>query len=213
MAADGQRDKASVQAHFQKLLDKAAAEADRRKPLQVELGHITEKNVGQLKKLNTACFPVHYQEQFYNDLLKGLDYCRLGYFCDILVSSICCRLEDRAVGGKALYIMTLSVLKPYSRRGLASQLIQWVIDKAQSEEMQSDGVQEIYLHVQTSNAGALSFYKTFGFEVTEEIKNYYKKIEPPDCFVLKKPLNGGTVSLESKTKNAEPAEDAEAAAA
>merc|ERR1712070_671810 len=147
-------------------------------------------------KLNTSTFPVHYQEQFYSDLLKALDYSRLGYYCDILVSSICCRLEDRAAGltGKALYIMTLSVLPPYQRRSIASQLIQWVLEKAESQDAQKDEVQEIYLHVQTSNSGALDFYKSFGFEVAEEIKNYYKKIDPPDCYVLRKPLNGGTVS-------------------
>mmetsp|Transcript_118016 Transcript_118016/g.328917 ORF Transcript_118016/g.328917 Transcript_118016/m.328917 type:complete len:243 (-) Transcript_118016:160-888(-) len=167
----------------------------RRKPLKLEIGNLTEKNVGQLKKLNASTFPVHYKSQFYQDLLKSLDYSRLGFYADILVSSICCRLEERpaGVGGKALYIMTLSVLKPYQRRSLASQLIQWAVDKAQGKDGQADDVQEIYLHVQTSNSGALSFYKTFGFEVTEEIKNYYKKIEPPDCYVLRKPLNGASL--------------------
>mmetsp|Transcript_36053 Transcript_36053/g.63661 ORF Transcript_36053/g.63661 Transcript_36053/m.63661 type:complete len:222 (+) Transcript_36053:89-754(+) len=167
----------------------------RRKPLKVELGQLTEKNVGQLKKLNTATFPVYYKDQFYQDLLKFLDYSRLGYYCDILVSSICCRLEDRPqLGGKALYIMTLSVLKPYQRFSFASQLIQWAIDKAQSKDGLNDDVQEIYLHVQTSNTGALTFYKRFGFEITEEIKNYYKKIDPPDCFVLRRALNGGKLA-------------------
>jgi len=163
-----------------------------RKILKLDLGHLTEKNVGQLMKLNHSTFPVTYQSQFYQDLLKYLDYSRLGFYADVLVSSICCRLEERpVVGGRALYIMTLSVLKPYQRRGIASQLIEWAVEKAQTKEGQADDIQEIYLHVQTSNEGALSFYKTFGFEVTEEIKNYYKKIEPPDCYVLRKVLNGG----------------------
>mmetsp|Transcript_25844 Transcript_25844/g.72047 ORF Transcript_25844/g.72047 Transcript_25844/m.72047 type:complete len:235 (-) Transcript_25844:68-772(-) len=165
--------------------------APRKKPLKLEIDHLTEKNLGQLKKLNIATFPVHYKDQFYQDLLKALDYSRLGYYADILVSSICCRLEDRPAGGKALYIMTLSVLKPYQRRGLASQLIKWAVDKAESKDGLADDIQEIYLHVQTSNTSALSFYKSFGFEVSEEIKNYYKKIEPPDCYVLRKPLNSG----------------------
>mmetsp|Transcript_81337 Transcript_81337/g.188943 ORF Transcript_81337/g.188943 Transcript_81337/m.188943 type:complete len:219 (+) Transcript_81337:34-690(+) len=173
--------------------DSAKMGSNRRKALKLDIGHLTEKNVGQLKKLNSATFPVVYKSQFYQDLLKYREYSRLGFYADILVSSICCRLEERppGVGGKALYIMTLSVLEPYQRRSLASQLIQWAVDKAQSKEGQADDIQEIYLHVQTSNAGALAFYKTFGFEITEEIKNYYKKIEPPDCYVLRKPLNGG----------------------
>mmetsp|Transcript_14436 Transcript_14436/g.28490 ORF Transcript_14436/g.28490 Transcript_14436/m.28490 type:complete len:199 (+) Transcript_14436:50-646(+) len=171
-----------------------ATETKRRKQLKLEIGHLTEKNIGQVKKLNTATFPVRYQDQFYTDLMKSLDYSRLGFYADILVSSICCRLEDRAAGGRALYIMTLSVLKPYQRRGLASQLIEWVVDKAQGKEGQADEVQEIYLHVQTSNAGAIAFYKQYDFEITDEIPNYYKNIEPPDCYVLRRELNGNQPS-------------------
>eukprot|EP00927_Polykrikos_kofoidii_P074874 TRINITY_DN70924_c0_g1_i1.p1 TRINITY_DN70924_c0_g1~~TRINITY_DN70924_c0_g1_i1.p1 ORF type:complete len:237 (+),score=49.91 TRINITY_DN70924_c0_g1_i1:88-711(+) len=165
--------------------------SSRKKPLVLEIDHLTVQNIGQLKKLNTATFPVTYKDQFYQDLLKALDYSRLGYYADILVSSICCRLEDRSAGGKSLYIMTLGVLKPYQRRHFASQLIKWAIEKAESKAGLDDDIQEIYLHVQTSNTSALGFYKSFGFEVTEKIENYYRMIDPPDCYVLNKPLNGG----------------------
>eukprot|EP00929_Paragymnodinium_shiwhaense_P045314 TRINITY_DN2316_c0_g1_i1.p2 TRINITY_DN2316_c0_g1~~TRINITY_DN2316_c0_g1_i1.p2 ORF type:complete len:195 (-),score=68.82 TRINITY_DN2316_c0_g1_i1:142-726(-) len=163
--------------------------ANTKKPLKLDTDRLTCQNVGQLKKLNLATFPVHYNEQFYEDLMKSLDYCVLGYFADVLVSSICCRLEDRKAGGKSLYIMTLSVLKAYRRRSLASQLVRCAIDKACSQAGKDDGIQDMYLHVQTSNTEALSFYGSFGFEVTEEIKNYYTKIDPPDCYVLRKRVN------------------------
>jgi len=179
----------------------SSSEERKRKSLTLDLGHLTEKNLGQLKKLNLATFPVFYKEQFYSDLFKNLDYCRLGYFADILVGSICCRLEDRkpkegeeVSSGKALYIMTLSVLKPYTRRTLAKQLVEWVIKEAECEARKVDEVQEIFLHVQTSNVAALKFYTSFGFQVTEEIPNYYKKIDPPDCYVLRKPLNGAELN-------------------
>ncbi|CAE8617638.1 unnamed protein product [Polarella glacialis] len=166
----------------------------KRQDLKLDIGNLTEKNMGQLKKLNLATFPVLYKEQFYLDLVKSFDYCRLGYYADLLVGSICCRLEDRADGGKAIYIMTLSCLKPYRRRSLSSQLVQWILDKAQSKECQAAEVQEIYLHMQTSNLSALKFYKSFGFEIAEKIDDYYKKIEPPDCYVLRRPLNGSSLA-------------------
>ncbi|CAJ1361560.1 unnamed protein product [Effrenium voratum] len=165
-------------------------EAEKRKPLHLDGGNLTEKNMGQLKKLNLATFPVHYKDQFYLDLVKCLEYCRLGFCADVLVGSICCRLEERNEGGKALYIMTLSVLEKYRQRTLASQLVQWILDKAQSAECRSIDVREIYLHVQTSNKTALQFYRKFGFKVTEKIEDYYQKIEPPDCYVLRRPMNG-----------------------
>lgn len=52
-----------------------------------------------------------------------------------------------------------------------------------------NGVAHIYLHVQTSNSVAIQFYRKFGFEITETIRNYYKRIEPPDCYILLKKLH------------------------
>lgn len=46
--------------------------------------------------------------------------------------------------------------------------------------------------MQTSNADALSFYKKFAFENRGIIRNYYKRIEPPDCYMLALPLLEGT---------------------
>jgi len=49
-------------------------------------------------------------------------------------------------------------------------------------------VKEAYLHVQTSNDDAIAFYQKYGFEVIETIKDYYRRIDPPDAVVLSKPL-------------------------
>lgn len=52
------------------------------------------------------------------------------------------------------------------------------------------GIAEIYMHVQTNNDDAIAFYTKFGFEIKETIKNYYaKNINPPDCYVLSKPIS------------------------
>ncbi|GMF36520.1 unnamed protein product [Phytophthora fragariaefolia] len=52
-----------------------------------------------------------------------------------------------------------------------------------------DGVGQVYLHVQTSNTAALRFYLAHGFEATQILRNYYKRIKPPDCYVLRRQLN------------------------
>ena len=46
----------------------------------------------------------------------------------------------------------------------------------------------IYLHIQVGNDSALSFYKKYGFEITETLEKYYEDIEPADCYILKKIL-------------------------
>lgn len=70
------------------------------------------------------------------------------------------------------------------RRTPGSMLLQSVINQSVR-----DGIDHIYLHVQTSNRIAIQFYHKFGFEITETIRNYYKRIEPPDCYILLKKLH------------------------
>ena len=45
--------------------------------------------------------------------------------------------------------------------------------------------------LQTSNTVANQFYLANGFVATEIIKDYYKRIEPPDCFLLRKAMKEG----------------------
>ena len=37
-----------------------------------------------------------------------------------------------------------------------------------------------------NNDDAIKFYENFGFQIVEEKKNYYKRIEPADAYVLQK---------------------------
>ena len=61
------------------------------------------------------------------------------------------------------------------------------------EEVQTDKqfkhLKSVYLNVQTDNAAALQFYEKFGFENVKKIEGYYRRITPPDCFVLRRPLS------------------------
>ncbi|THU46235.1 hypothetical protein C4D60_Mb09t02810 [Musa balbisiana] len=149
----------------------------------ISLDGVRDKNVMQLKKLNTALFPVRYNDKYYADALASGDFTKLAYFSDICVGSIACRREKKEGGAICVYIMTLGVLAPYRGLGIGTKLLSHVLDLSCKQN-----ISEVYLHVQTNNDDAIAFYKKFGFEVIDTIQNYYTNISPPDCFVLSKSI-------------------------
>ncbi|CAI9094469.1 OLC1v1030215C1 [Oldenlandia corymbosa var. corymbosa] len=147
----------------------------------ISLDGLRDKNIMQLKKLNTALFPVRYNDKYYADALVSGEFSKLAYYSDICVGSIACRLEKKEGGAICVYIMTLGVLAPYRGLGIGTTLLNHVLDMCTKQN-----IGEIYLHVQTNNDDAINFYKKFGFEITGTIQNYYTNITPPDCYVVTK---------------------------
>ncbi|EPS73274.1 hypothetical protein M569_01484 [Genlisea aurea] len=151
----------------------------------ISLDGVRDKNAMQLKKLNTALFPVRYNDKYYADALASGEFSKLAYYCDICVGAIACRLEKKEGGAAAaavcVYIMTLGVLAPYRGLGIGSKLLNHVLHLCSSQN-----IGEVYLHVQTNNDDAIKFYTKFGFQVTDTIPNYYTNITPPDCYILTK---------------------------
>ncbi|XWS70837.1 hypothetical protein CRYUN_Cryun03dG0083300 [Craigia yunnanensis] len=154
----------------------------------ISLDGVRDKNVMQLKKLNTALFPVRYNDKYYTDALASGEFTKLAYYSDICVGSIACRLEKKEGRAIRVYIMTLGVLAPYRGLGIGTRLLNHVLDLCSKQN-----IPEIYLHVQTNNEDAINFYKKFRFEITETIKNYYTNIDPPDCFVVTKFITSSQV--------------------
>jgi len=148
---------------------------------RTDLGDVTPHNIKQLKRLNQVVFPVTYNDKFYKDVLEVGELAKLAYFNDIVVGAVCCR-EDKTDGQRRLYIMTLGCLAPYRRLGIGSVMLKHVLQICENE----GNFDNIYLHVQVNNDGAIAFYDKFGFEIVEKKDNYYKRIEPADAYVLQK---------------------------
>jgi len=117
------------------------------------------------------------------------DLNKFAYWNGFVVGAVCTRLEDLE-HGERLYIMTLAVLAAYRGRGIGSQLLESILDYCQ----QHSTITEIALHVQISNADAIRFYRRFDFVQGELVENYYRRIDPPHCYLLYKKLIGDSSS-------------------
>ena len=145
-----------------------------KKSVKLDLVTITPKNMGQVKLLHSKCFPIEYKDSFYEQLLANSDFVRLGYVADCLVGTIGCKIES-----KRMYIMTLGVLNAYRRLGIGSQLLDWVVEKARSEDLS-----ELVLHVQTNNTAGSDFYKQHGFILEKTEPDYYPQLSPSSAHYL-----------------------------
>lgn len=69
----------------------------------------------------------------------------------------------------------------------ATTLLKYALDEA----AKNPAIIEAYLHVQTSNADAKNFYLSHGFVEVETVLDYYRNIDPPHSFLLKRSLKEG----------------------
>jgi GNAT superfamily N-acetyltransferase len=152
------------------------------KTLEIKYGDLNEKNLEQFRILNYVNLPVIYSDDFYRRLTAYTRYSKLAYLKDILVGAISCKEDTLEDGSKAVYIMTITVLKPYRRFGIASQLLEQAIQDC----AKSRSIKKMTLHVQKGNDSAMEFYKKHGFIIKEELKDYYTDLTPADCFILEK---------------------------
>ncbi|KAJ7772602.1 acyl-CoA N-acyltransferase [Mycena maculata] len=150
---------------------------------------LTPNNLGTVRKLNSVLFPIKYSEKFYQDILlpEVEDFCKLVYYNDVPVGTVCCRLENKD-GQVSLYLMTMGILAPYRSRQLGSTSLQLILDAAAAHTKPK--IDRIYLHVQISNADAKRFYERHGFTEIGVHEGYYKKIVPHDAWILEKRFSG-----------------------
>ncbi|PWN32576.1 acyl-CoA N-acyltransferase [Meira miltonrushii] len=101
---------------------------------RIDIANLTQNNIGQLRKLNSVLFPVRFGEKWYKDVLKEdvKEICKYALFNDIPVGNICCRFEKSTTKDDSVnvHIMTLGCLAPYRRMGIATALLEYVLDHA-----------------------------------------------------------------------------------
>ncbi|KAI9481939.1 hypothetical protein LPJ78_003058 [Coemansia sp. RSA 989] len=160
--------------------------------VQISIQPVVPDNISKVRNLNSVLFPVRYAKTFYENLLHPGYFGRLAYFNKQCVGTItCCKQPLGYADAKAaemrepserceMYMMTLGVLAPFRRMGIAQSLVQCALETA----AQDPSIERVALHVQVGNDDALGFYHKLGFVTTHTIDQYYRHIEPAQAYVL-----------------------------
>ncbi|KAF8536055.1 acyl-CoA N-acyltransferase [Trichophaea hybrida] len=153
------------------------------------------KNLASLKRLNSLLLPINYRESFYKDILTNPTDAALSRvaFWDggvSIIGGIRGKWEPPSPssgnknGGK-IYLMTICVLSPFRRLGVATALLADVIETAKQW-----GVKEIYAHVWVENHEAQGWYERRGFTIDEDVvEGYYRKLRPSGAKIVRLKIN------------------------
>ena len=97
--------------------------------------------------------------------------------------------------GKLFYIMTLGTVTAYRHFGLATRLVEQVLETMVHRDVDMGTV---YLHVITSNDAAIRFYETkLGFWRVQEIADYYTiEGEQYNCYLYARYFHGNRGHLD-----------------
>ncbi|KAH3664311.1 hypothetical protein WICMUC_005839 [Wickerhamomyces mucosus] len=149
----------------------------------IDLDDITIHNKKLLQVINEKTLPIIYDKEFYNNPLNG--FSKIAYYGEIPVGIIKAKLivpSNHSIP-TSIYIESLAILKPYRNLGIGKKFIEFIKDEAKRSYLH-----EIKLHVwnHKSNTKLIEWYQNLGFEIKEELIDYYKKfdLETPNAYLL-----------------------------
>lgn len=157
---------------------------------QACISRVFAEHLEHLKRLTSSILPVSYPDKFYNAILletEAADFSRVVLYLDKPVGWIRCRLEPVAQESdtKQIYIQALCILAPYREQGLATHLLESIL---QPILLRKYSVGSVYAHVWESNEDALEWYERRGFKQILLVGQYYKRLKPAGAWIVRKDL-------------------------
>jgi ribosomal protein S18 acetylase RimI-like enzyme len=176
-------------------------------PPQASISPISEKHIQQLKRINSLLLPINYPDSFYHKIVdpqNSANFSRVILWHEPLtlksvfssslepkvVGGIVCRLErDESTRTSAIYIQSLALLSPYRSHGLATRVLDNVIQGVVNTPQIGYPVTSLYAHVWTENAEGLDWYTARGFTREEPVvQDYYRRLQPGNAWIMRRPL-------------------------
>jgi ribosomal protein S18 acetylase RimI-like enzyme len=158
--------------------------------------------IPSFQRLNTLLLPIPYPSTFYKEILSdptASDLTLLALWHDDPSSST--TTPGRVIGGircrilsdpstqatpkdKILYISTLGVLSPFRSYGVASWLLNVLIERG----INKYGVNAVGAHVWEHSQEAREWYAKRGFRETHLEQCYYRRLTPQGAYVLRREI-------------------------
>jgi len=145
--------------------------------------------------LNVETLPENYSTFFYRDLYRRFPETFLVAEADGAIQGyMMCRIERGLSKLKTLrpakqcHVVSIAVREPYRRRGIASELMATVMERAK----ENYGATECFLEVRLSNDAAIYLYEKLGFSKVKRNYGYY--IDGEDAWVMAAAIDGIQVS-------------------
>ena len=146
-------------------------------------------------EINAETLPENYSTFFYRDLYRRFPETFLVAEADGAIQGyMMCRIERGLSKLKSLrpakqcHVVSIAVKEPYRRRGIASELMTVVMERAK----ENYGAKECFLEVRVSNEAAVNLYEKLGFSKVKRNYGYY--IDGEDAWVMAAPIDGMQVS-------------------
>ncbi|XP_003740466.2 N-alpha-acetyltransferase 60 [Galendromus occidentalis] len=161
--------------------------------MQVQLRFLTISDVATVKVHCLDWFPIEYPDSWYLDITTdngkyfSLAAVHLGQIIGVVVAQTkgleSCREEDQEIlsakfplDSRVTYILVLGVCREYRRSGVASLLINSLLEYLRNEPVQNvtQRSRAVFLHVLSDNMAAISFYSRRGFVLHSYLPQYYE---------------------------------------
>ncbi|EXJ78732.1 hypothetical protein A1O1_09134 [Capronia coronata CBS 617.96] len=161
---------------------------------------IQKAHIPSIQRLTATTLPVRYGDAFFSSTLSeptSFQLSRVVLYSSEPVGWIRCRLEPCSPNNNAslskpalaqIYIQALALLSPYRGLGIATMLLNAVLESSIAKE---DGTVCIYAHVWEKNQDALEWYGKRGFKRVVLMERYYKRLRPGGAWIVRKELDTG----------------------
>ena len=124
---------------------------------------MTMGDLEQVMHIELAMYPFPWTQRIFEDCL------RVGYRCHVgEVDGVFAGYGVMSTGANEAHILNLCVSEEFQRRGLAREMLSFLLDEADTLE-----VRDVFLEVRPSNMGAIVLYEQMGFNQVGLRKDYY----------------------------------------